>query len=82
MLRLWSKAIIIRCFALATLSLWSTAALAQQQWTTLNPRFGAAADYPVDLFTVKDAPPENGDGQTFCTADGRAELSIYGPITS
>jgi hypothetical protein len=27
---------------------------------------------------VKDPPPENGDGQTFHTADGRAELSIYG----
>ena len=25
-----------------------------------------------------DAPPENGDGQRFHTADGRAELSIYG----
>jgi hypothetical protein len=33
---------------------------------------------PADLFTVKDAPPENGDGQTFHTADGRAELAIYG----
>ena len=27
---------------------------------------------------MKDPPPENGDGQTFHTADGRAELSIYG----
>jgi hypothetical protein len=67
-------------FAIATaMSLPNGAALAQERWDTyLNPRFGAAADYPTDLFTVKDAPPENGDGQTYRTADGRAELSIYG----
>jgi hypothetical protein len=28
--------------------------------------------------TVQDAPPENGDGASFRTADGRAHLSIYG----
>jgi len=62
-----------------TMSLPIGAALAEERWATyLNPRFGAAADYPADLFTVKDAPPENGDGQTFHTADGRAELAIYG----
>jgi hypothetical protein len=62
-----------------TMSLPIGAALAEERWATyLNPRFGAAADYPADLFTVKDPPPENGDGQTFHTADGRAELSIYG----
>ena len=49
------------------------AALAQERWDAyLNPRFGAAANCPADLFTVKDPPPENGDGQTFHTADGRA----------
>src|SRR5262249_58784687 len=58
---------------------FSGTAPAKEHWATyLNPRFGAAADYPADLFTVKDAPPENGDGQTFHTADGRAELAIYG----
>jgi hypothetical protein len=58
---------------------WIGTGAAQQRWATYaNPRFGAAADYPADLFTVKDAPPENGDGQTFRTADGRGELSIYG----
>jgi hypothetical protein len=52
---------------------------AEEQWATYsNPRFGATADYPADLFTLKDPPPENGDGQTFHTADGRAELTIYG----
>ena len=58
---------------------WSTAAAAQEHWATYtNPRFGTTTDYPSDLFTVQDPPAENGDGQTFRTADGRAELSIYG----
>ena len=57
----------------------SAPAVAQEHWATYtNPRFGTAADYPSDLFTVQDPPAENGDGQTFRTADGRAELSIYG----
>jgi hypothetical protein len=55
------------------------ATVAQEQWGTYsNPRFGATADYPTDLFTVPDPPSENGDGQIFHTADGRAELMIYG----
>lgn len=54
-------------------------AAAEEQWATYsNPRFGATADYPADLFSVREPPPENGDGQTFHTADGRAELTIYG----
>jgi hypothetical protein len=55
------------------------AAMAKEPWANYaNPRFGASADYPDDVFTVLDAPPENGDGQRFHTADGRAELSIWG----
>ena len=70
---------IMRWFAFATLCLWGVVALAEERWATyLNPRFGAAADYPADLFTVQAPPPDNGDGQTFRTADGRAELAIYG----
>lgn len=54
-------------------------AAAEEQWATYsNPRYGATADYPADLFAVKEPPPENDDGQTFHTADGRAELTIYG----
>jgi hypothetical protein len=65
-------------FAVA-LCAWSSAVVAQQNWATYtNPRFGTTADYPADIFTVQDPPAENGDGQTFRTADGRAELSIYG----
>jgi len=88
-LRLWSRASWFSSrfrspcdLALALilgLCAWSSAAVAQQHWVTYtNPRFGTTADYPADLFTVQDPPAENGDGQTFRTADGRAELSIYG----
>jgi hypothetical protein len=47
-------------------------------WRTyVNARFGVASDYP-DVFSVRDAEPANGDGQTFRTADGEAKLTIYG----
>jgi hypothetical protein len=69
---------MIRLLIFVALCLWGRAALAQEQWETYsNPRFGATAEYPADLFTVQEPPPENGDGQTFHTADGRAELTIY-----
>lgn len=69
------------CRALAILLAvgFCTIASAQQKWATyVNERFGAAADYPSDLFSQTDPPPDNGDGQTFRTTDGEAELSIYG----
>lgn len=54
-------------------------AQAQEGWTSYtNARFGAKADYPARRFSVRDRPPDNGDGQTFRTPDGRAELTIYG----
>jgi hypothetical protein len=57
----------------------SAAALAEEGWATYgNARFGVFVDYPASLFTVKDAPPENGDGQTFRSADGKAELAVWG----
>src|SRR5215470_10702723 len=56
---------------------FSGTAPAKEHWATcLNPRFGAAADYPADLFTVKDAPPENGDGQTFPRMGARSWRSM------
>jgi hypothetical protein len=42
------------------------------------PRFGTIADYPADLFSVQDPPPDNGDGASFRTADSRAQLAIFG----
>lgn len=50
-----------------------------ERWATYkNSRFGTTAEYPADLFTVFDPPPENGDGQGFRTPDGRSHLSVYG----
>jgi hypothetical protein len=70
----------LTAIALAALTLAvTTAAVAKERWENYaNPKFGASADYPADLFTVLDPPPEIEDGQSFHTADGRAELSIYG----
>jgi hypothetical protein len=67
-------------FALAVaLGLIAVARAAPAQWETYTkPRFGTIADYPVDLLTVQLPPPENRDGASFCTTDGRAQLSIYG----
>ena len=45
-----------------------------------NPRFGVRVVYPA-AFAVKDPPPENGDGQTFRTRRGEAELRVFGGYT-
>ncbi len=51
----------------------------EHQWATYhNARFGTTADYPADIFTVRDPPPTNSDGRTFHSAHGRARLLIYG----
>ena len=51
---------------------------AEASWRTyLNPRFGVAVDYPP-IFTRKDPPPANGDGQTFRTQRGEAVLKVFG----
>lgn len=43
----------------------------------VNSRFGVLVEYPA-LFTKRDPPPENGDGQVFRTASGDASLRVYG----
>lgn len=53
------------------------AAVADGWSTYANARFGAVVDYP-DRFSVRDAPPENGDGQRFFTRDRRAQMAVYG----
>jgi len=70
----------LKVIVIVTLTFSSNcASVAEERWETYsNPRFGTTADYPADLFTVLDPPPENGDGQGFQTTDGRAHLLIYG----
>jgi hypothetical protein len=42
-----------------------------------NPQLGVGVDMPTDLFAVDGGPARSFPGQTFRTADGRADLSIY-----
>jgi hypothetical protein len=48
------------------------------EWTVYsNPRFGASVDIPPGF--VNDVPAsENGDGLVFHSADGQAELLVWG----
>lgn len=51
----------------------------EHQWATYHDaRFGTTADYPADVFTVRAWRPFGGSGQIFRTADGSAQLIIYG----
>ncbi|MCB1548982.1 MAG: hypothetical protein KDJ41_14280, partial [Hyphomicrobiaceae bacterium] len=45
-------------------------------WQTYaNPRFGYSVDVPVG-YLLPQPGPDNGDGQTFASADGRAYLAV------
>jgi hypothetical protein len=56
-----------------------SAAAAPEGWRTYaNARFGTAIEYPAGIFSTREPPPENGDGQAFRSADGRARLLVYG----
>jgi hypothetical protein len=47
-------------------------------WSRFDaPALGMSVEYPADLFSVRDGAPEQGEGQLFRTADGRARLSVY-----
>lgn len=55
-----------------------TAPASAETWSTyVNDRFGASVEYPA-RFSVRDAPPDNGDGQRFHTADRRATFAVFG----
>jgi hypothetical protein len=48
-------------------------------WTTYqNERFGYRLIYPADVFQDDGAAPENADGRTFLSRDGRAKIVVYG----
>lgn len=79
-----SSALTLTIFAI-TAALISPAPLsaANDGWQTYaNPRFGTHADYPTAIFTRREPPPENGDGQAFTDKGGTAKLSIYGAFNS
>lgn len=43
-----------------------------------NPRFGTAMDYPRDRFPAAPRESANGDGATFVSGNGAAELRVWG----
>ena len=47
----------------------------------VNERFGASADVPATGFVIQKPPPDRG-GQSWISADGLAEISIYGSFTN
>lgn len=73
-------------FVFAAALAFSGAAMAQESqgpqehhWATYHDaRFGTTADYPADLFTARAWRPFGEGGQIFRTADGSAQLIIYG----
>ena len=47
-------------------------------WSTyVDPAAGTSLDYPANVFSVKEGAPEQGTGQRFRSADGRAKLTVY-----
>lgn len=63
--------------ALAFLAAFASAASAADWTSYSNGRFGVTVDVPPGF--VNDVPePANGDGLTFHSADGKAELLVWG----
>ena len=62
---------------LLALFLLSSSAIAAEWSSYTNARFGVTIDVPPEF--VNDVPePANGDGLTFHSADGKAELLVWG----
>jgi hypothetical protein len=72
---LFGQAILLRVFL--TLAVSISAAPAQSvRWQTFDiPETGASVDVPSSVFTEIAAKPD-GYGQSFRTADGRADLTV------
>src|ERR1700722_305003 len=67
----------LRLSLLAALLVCAGVAVAAQPWKRYgNDRFGVTADVPADWHA--QPPPENGDGLTFLSPDGKASLAVYG----
>ena len=67
----------LRLSLLTALLVCAGVAVAAQPWKRYgNDRFGVTADVPADW--QAQPPPENGDGLTFLSPDGKASLAVYG----
>ncbi|WP_181702556.1 hypothetical protein [Chthonobacter albigriseus] len=64
---------IILALALISVALPASAA----EWRTyVNDRFGTRIDIPEDVFQPREQS-DNGDGQSFVSADGRASIRVF-----
>lgn len=74
---------VMLCAAFAAffcVAIVSPHAFSAETWQTYrNERFGYTVSYPSSVFTPQP-PSENGDGQTFLAADGKAKIVVYGTI--
>ena len=62
----------------ATQALGSGADARDAGWAQYrNERTGTRADYPAQIFSVDKGPSQRGDGESFSTADSRAQLLIF-----
>ncbi len=66
--------------ALALLAL-TVPALAAEWVRYTNPRFGATADVPTEGF-IANPPPDNGDGQSWTSEDGKGLITVYGSFAA
>lgn len=73
------RRILLAVSAALIVTMGATAAAKAADWGRYaNPRFGTAMDYPRDRFPGAPMGSENGDGATFISGDGAAELRIWG----
>ncbi len=80
-LRVAAPVLCAALFGAAVLAAGSHAqAQSGQRWANYkNQRFGYVLSYPASVFTPQP-PPENGDGQTFLTSDGKAKVVVYATL--
>jgi hypothetical protein len=65
-------------FVVALMSAQTAQAQGPASWASYkNERFGYTLSYPSNVFS-RQPPADNGDGQSFLTADGRAKLVVFG----
>ena len=71
------KAILRSGFLALVIMALAVPALAADWVRYSNPRFGATADVPAEGF-IANPPPDNGDGQSWVSEDGKGEIAVYG----
>lgn len=77
-MRTRTRITISSAFILVGLFLFARSIAIADDWMSyVNPRFGTTAEVPVEGFAA-NRPPDNGDGQSWASVDGKGTISIYG----